>query len=185
MAPEGKLIQVTKMTKPGFTLTAAPGRPKGSKTTPRPQNVAEFVQLAFTHPLEPPPPAPKPKRIRGGNGIWASFKSPGERQAYARYLASKRDPKNMARTKRRTGTPNGWTAEAAKAAKAKAELEAARLVEKLRAEGTIAKRDSETAAATKAALALIRSPGAPKQRRLMAERLLAHYHPERASEAQR
>ncbi len=51
-------------------------------------------------------------------------------------------------------------------------------MEKLQRKGVIPKGDAEAAEATKQALTLVRSPGCPKERRLMAQRLLAHYHPE-------
>lgn len=171
----------TPVNQTGFKLKGSRGRPKGSQPQPRPKTVAEFVHLALAAPLAPPPPQEKPPRKRSGNGVWGKFKTPEERQAYARHLASLRKPENMARTNRRTGTPNGWKGEQARAVRALAELEADRLVAHLRATGAIAKDDAEAAKATKDALVLVRSPGGSKRRRKMAERLLAHYHPELAA----
>lgn len=144
------------------------------------------MQLALAAPLQPPAPttAPKVEQTKRGNGVWARFKTPEERQAYARHLASLRKPENMARTKRRTGTPHGWTGAEARAARALAELEADQLVARLKMKGVIAKGDVEAAQATKEALVIVRSPGGSKCRRKMAERLLRHYHPELGEDVQ-
>jgi hypothetical protein len=163
------------MTNTGFKLKLPRGRPKGS--SPKPGTVAEFVQLSLSQPFQPPS-RPKPEFKGKRNGIWSQFKTPEERSAYARTLAAKRNPKNMARTKRRTGTPNGWSGEAARVAKAQAALEADHLVEKLQSERKIPRGDAEAVEATRQALIIVRSPGAPSRKREMAERLLAHYHPE-------
>lgn len=162
-----------------FSLKAPKGRAKGFKPKPQPQTVAEFVNHALAEPMQPPPkPLKERKRACVSSGIWATLKTPEKRSQYARWLASRRKPENMARTERRTGTPNGWSHEAAQAAFAQAELEASRLVAKMQAQGIIAKKDKETAEATKAALVMVRAPGGErKKKERMAERLLETFHP--------
>jgi len=104
--------------------------------------------------------------------------TPEERSAHARYLASLRSPENMRRTKRRTGTPDGWTHEAVKVARAAAQIEASKLVEKLKAEGHIAPGDAEGETATLEALIILRSPGSHVRKVANAKALLRHYRPD-------
>ncbi|NYH94617.1 hypothetical protein FHS75_000936 [Novosphingobium marinum] len=127
----------------------------------------------------PPPAARKPRSPNRKAGIWDTLKTPEERSAYAKELASRRNPKNMARTCQRPGTPKGgWDHQSAAVAKTTARIEAETLVSKLQAEGTIAAEDTEGAKATAEALAIVRGPGGITQRRKWAKRLLRHYHPE-------
>ena len=78
----------------------------------------------------------------------------------------------MARTTRRTGTPNGWDASAAAVAKATALMEATQLVAKLQAKGIISPDDHEGAAATIEALTLVASPGGRTKKIQAAKQLL-------------
>jgi hypothetical protein len=167
-----------------FTLKGQRGRAKGPSPAPKPSSIAEFVTTALTNPLTPPPYPVTPrtrKRACVRSGIWETLKTPEERSQYAKWMASRRKPENMARPNKGGArrTPNGWTHDAAQAAIARAELEASRLLKKLLANGTIAKGDKETAEATKAALVLLRSPGGKQSEKdSVATRLLSVFHPE-------
>jgi hypothetical protein len=162
------------MTKSFATATTRKGRTVSTRADFKPSTVAEFVTEALAAPLQPPPPPPRKPKSRPA-GIWEGL-SPAERSAHARYLASLRSPKNMARTKRRTGTPDGWTHDAVRVARAAAQIEAAELVHKLKAEGRIAPDDTEGEAATLEALTILRSPGGTNRKLATARRLIRHYH---------
>ncbi|WP_150291151.1 hypothetical protein [Sphingobium estronivorans] len=103
-----------------------------------------------------------------------------ERSEYARWLASRRKPENMARRGRRHGTAVGWTWRSAKVARAAATIEAEQLIKKLIVQGAIAKDDTQGIAATKEALIMVRCPGETRARRRAAKKLLAFYEPELA-----
>lgn len=126
------------------------------------------------------PPA-RERKERGPNrkaGIWDSLTTPEARSAYAKALAAKRQPQNMARTCQRSGTPKGWDHRSAAVAKTAARIEAEALVSKLQRQGVIAPEDAEGAKATAEALTIVRAPGGISERRKWAKRLLTHYHPD-------
>lgn len=161
-----------------FVAPAKRGRTAGRKPRPKVSTVAEFVQVALNDPPTPPPRPPKPPRTEGRSaGVWDGM-TPEERSTYAKQLAAKRKPENMARRLSGHNTPNGWTLPAANVARAAARLEALELVAKLKASGQIAADDTEGEQATLEALTIVRSPGGNTKRRQMAMRLLRHYHSE-------
>lgn len=127
-------------------------------------------------------PPPKVRKVRGPNrkaGVWDKM-TPEQRSEWGKYLASLRQPKNMARTKRRTA-PTGWDHVSLAAANLKARQEAEALVAKLIASGAIAADDTEGAKATTEALTIVRSPaGRTDERKRWARRLLDHFHPDLA-----
>lgn len=164
-----------------FAAPPKRGRQGGGGSKPKPATVADFVSQALSQPLLPPPPAaPKPRS--GGAGIWDTM-NPAERTAYAKAMAARRDPKNMSRTKRRTGTPSGWNHRAVSVARATALLEATELAMKLKTQGVIPPNDPEGEAATIAALAVLRSPGSQVRKVAQARKLLRFYHPDMAGAA--
>lgn len=126
----------------------------------------------------PPPPPPKPRSPNRSAGIWDKLKTPEERSAYAKELAARRKPENMARKGSIPGTPNGWDHRSASVAKTAARMEAEALVSKLKAKGVIAPEDEEGAKATAEALTIVRAPGGIAERKKWAKRLLRHYHPD-------
>lgn len=153
---------------------------------PNESSILEFVQEALKDPIPPPPKTPKrttlasqspPRRLRPrkhGN-IWHCM-TKAQRRAYAKHLASKRSPENMARGHK---VPHGgWTVQSAEAARARARIEAQRLVNVLCAEGTLDLQDTESVEATLEALTFIRSPGGKTRREKAARKLLRQYHPE-------
>lgn len=165
-----------------FAAPARTGRPVGARPQAGPATIAAFVADALTSPLPPPPPEAKPPRTPGRKaGIWDTMNTQ-ERSAYAKSLAAKRDPKNMARPQHsKRGPRNGWTAAAADVARAAARLKAEKLVAALQAAGTIAQDDAEGAAATVEALTIVASPGNKAIRVRYARKLLRHYAPEDAA----
>lgn len=129
--------------------------------------------------MTPPPPAPpKPRSPNRKAGIWDTLKTPEERSSYAKELASRRNPANMARKGRFPGTPVGWDHRSAAVAKTAARMEADALVSKLQAQGVISAEDAEGAKATAEALTIVRAPGGMGEKKKWAKRLLDHYHPE-------
>lgn len=141
----------------------------------KPTTIAEFVNEALTSPLKPPAPLPKRPRTPGRSaGVWDGM-TPEERSAHGKWLASRRSPQNMARHHSAHSTPHGWSNGAANVAKASARLEAQALVEKLKAQGTVAPEDE---AATVEAMAIVKSPGARQPKVKAARQLLRFYHPE-------
>jgi hypothetical protein len=87
----------------------------------------------------------------------------------------------MARTKRRTGTPDGWNHEAVAVARAAAKLRATELVEKMKAQGLIDPADTDGIEATLDGLVTVWSPGSRVRRVRHAKRLLRFYLPDQAS----
>lgn len=169
-----------------FADAAKIGRPVGCRPTKggKPVTVADFVHRALAEPLVPPPKQPKAPRTPGRSaGIWDTFNTPEERSAYARSLAAKRRPENMARPHSigRKATPARWTKAASDTARAAARLEALALVARLKSQGLISKDDQEGEAATIEALTVLRSPGGNQRKQAVARRLLRHYHPELAA----
>lgn len=168
-------------TLPSFT---APTKLKTKRRLGRkPSTVAEFVHQALANPPLPPPKPPRPPRAPGRYaGIWDTFETAEERSAYARQLAAKRNPKNMARPHSigNKGTAKRWTKAASDIARAAARLEATELVARLKTRGLIAKDDLEGQAATIEALTILRSPGGIQRKRKYANELLRHYHSELA-----
>lgn len=170
------------MTQRSFAANAVKtGRPFGCRPKPKPESLPEFISAALADPLNPPPPPPpKPRTPGRPAGIWEG-KTAEERTAHAKYLASLRQGKNMARTKRRTGTPDGWNHEAVAVARAAARLKAAELVEKMKAQGLIDPSDTDGIEATIEALTVVWSPGGRTRRVQQAKRLLRFYCPDQAS----
>ncbi len=107
--------------------------------------------------------------------------SPEERSAHGKYLASLRQGKNMARTTRRNGTPDGWTHDAVAVARSAAHLKASQLVEKMKADGLIDPSDTDGIEATLDALTVVWSPGSRIRRVRKAKQLLRFYLPDHAS----
>ncbi|QDK34765.1 hypothetical protein DM450_0110 [Sphingomonas sp. IC081] len=172
------------MTTPSFARPKRSRKPPRTPRPERPETVASFIEKALAAPMAPPPPpAAKPRSPNRKAGIWDKLKTPEERSAYAKELASRRDPKNMARKGRFHGTPVGWDHRSAAVAKTAARLEADALVSTLQARGVIAPDDTEGAEATIEALTIVRSPGGMSKRKKWAKRLLTHYHPELAGNA--
>lgn len=172
-------MEYTRMKSFASPAARKTGRPYGTLPT-KVETVAEFVTLAITQPLAPPPQVPKsPKPPGSGRGIWKHM-TPEERSAYAKKLATYRHPRNMVRTGPRK-IPKGWTAGTTEAAKARALLEAEKLVTKLIKRGEIDSRDKAGIAATIDALVAVRSPGGRTAKARKARQLLRHYHPELAA----
>jgi hypothetical protein len=107
--------------------------------------------------------------------------TPEQRSAHGKYLASLRKGANMARTKRRKGTPNGWNHEAVSVARTAARLKATELVERMKADGLIDPSDTDGIEATVDALTTVWSPGSRVRRVQQAKRLLRFYLPDQAS----
>lgn len=167
------------MTKRSFASPKRTRKPPRTSRPDTPETVASFVEKALAEPMAPPPPAPpKPRNPNRKAGIWDKLRTPEERSAYAKELAARRKPQNMARKGRFPGTPVGWDHRSAAVAKTAARLEADALVSKLQSQGVIAPDDEDGAKATAEALAIVRSPGGIGDRRKWAKRLLSHYHPE-------
>lgn len=165
-----------------FTQAGKPGRQKRSSPRPAPQSVADFVQLAVTDPLKPPPtPAPQPGNPQRKAGVWDMLKTPEERIAQAKFLAAMRNPANMKRKGPPPGIPNGWTKASAAIAKTTARIKAEKLVTRLKASGQIATDDQQGMEAKIEALAIVQSPGATAVRNKYVKRLLRHYHPDMAA----
>lgn len=141
-----------------------------------PETVAEFVDLALSNPPTPPPPPKPPKSDRKRSaGAWDGM-TKKERSAYAKALAAKRNPKNMARPHKAPRGPRGWNADDARKAKANALIQAQSMVAKLIDEGAIARDDLEGQKATVNALARLNTPGGPRREKTRAaRRLIAHY----------
>lgn len=159
-----------------FAAPARRGRTVSSRSDFKPATVAEYVTEALASPMQPPPPPPRKAPSRS-SGIWQNM-TPEERSAHGKHLASLRSNANMRRTKHRTGTPSGWNHEAVKVARAAAQIEASKLVQKLKTAGLIAPNDTEGEAATLDALTILRSPGSHNRKVSNAKRLLRHYHPD-------
>lgn len=165
-----------------FANAAQTGRPRGCKpsATAKAETVADYVNAALANPPVPPPPTPRKPRTPGRKaGIWDAM-TPEERSAHGKHLASLRNPQNMKRTKRRLGTPDGWTHEGVSVAIAAARMEAIALTAKLKARGLIAEADKLGERMTIEALTRLRTPGSSVRRIQAAKRLLRHYHPELA-----
>lgn len=144
-----------------------------------PKTVAEFVSDALQYPPEPPKKQPNERNEMNRAGIWERYRTPEERSAYAKQLASLRRPQDMARPQRK-GTPRGWPQKAAAVAKVEAQMKAQRLVDRLKATRVIDPKDHEGAKETLKALTIIASPGGAVERRKRAVKLLKYYHPDLA-----